>query len=143
MSSARPSFSPGRLQTLNTRAPWESRRASASPADAQCDGLDLPLPVAPTIDGAGGGDRIAHARERVRPEPALDVYRTDAGRADRLDAGEEEGGVAVAARIDGLDVQDAAARRAAPSRRARRAGPRAPPRGVRRARLGATRLGSR
>src|SRR3712207_1005863 len=97
-----------------------SRRSLPPPrlaADAQPERLDLPLPVAPAVDGARGRDGVADARERMRSQAALDVDHGDAGPGDRLLAGEHEVGVAVAIRVDGLDVDDPPARGAAAGRR--------------------------
>ena len=88
-------------------------RASAGARHVQLDRLDLPLPVRAAVDRAGGADPVAGAGQRVRAQRLLDVDHRQPRQRDRLARGEHEVGVAVAVGVHALDVDDAAAGRAA------------------------------
>jgi hypothetical protein len=89
--------------------------------DPDLDRLDLALPERAPVDRAGGAQQVAGPGQRIGAQPAGDVDHRDAGAGDTLRAEQDEVGVAVTVGIDGLDVDDPAARAAAVRRR-RRAG---------------------
>jgi hypothetical protein len=70
--------------------------------------MDLVLAVRARLDGAGGGDFVAWAGQRVRAEAGADVDGGEAGEGDALGVLDHEVGVAVAVGVYALNVDDAA-----------------------------------
>jgi len=71
--------------------------------------MDLSLAVAAGLHWAGGAQVVAHARQRLWPEPPADIDDGDPGRCYRRTRGKHEMGIAIAIGIHTLDEDDAAA----------------------------------
>lgn len=72
----------------------------------QLQRMDLALPIGAGLDWAGGADQVPRAGQRARAQALADVDRGQARQGDPLRVADHEVGVAVAVRIDALDVDD-------------------------------------
>jgi hypothetical protein len=68
--------------------------------------VDLALAVGAGLDRAGGADQVAGTGKRVWAKFPAHVDRGQAGQRYPLPVDDDEVGVAVAVRIDALDVDD-------------------------------------